>query len=211
MVSFIVSYTKLNSAGSITINTYGTTTYCPVTTPIVVGDGTVTMMATGTDANDVITEENIPVVPVGTGVLIHGNANQAYNCYTHADLSTPPTETLDRNYLVGVTSNQEAPVNSYVLQYHSDEGFGFYQVASVTPTVGQGKAYLQLPGSNHAKVIYFTQEEAADHAATSIDVPTASQQVEAIYNLSGTRLTAPQRGISIIRRTDGTIIKKVLP
>ncbi len=119
---------------------------------------------------------------------------------------------LNRNLLTGVTEEYgvSAPVGSYVLQYHSDEGFGFYQVDDIQPTVDQGKAYLTLPPSG-AKVIYFTQEEANQHA-TAIHATTAdTAPTGAIHHLSGVRLSQPQKGFNIIRRTDGTVIKKVLP
>ncbi|MBR0046337.1 MAG: hypothetical protein IJP75_05565 [Bacteroidaceae bacterium] len=208
-----VSYIPLTSAGSIKVKQFGTATYCPCETPLVVGDGTLTMMATGTTEESVITEENIPVVPVGTGVLIHG-ANQTYNCYTSADLSIPSTATLNRNLLTGVTETDgiSAPVGSYVLQNHSDEGFGFYQVNDIQPSVDQGKAYLTLPlNAANARVIYFTQEDADQHATAIQATAADNAPTDGIYHLSGIRLSKLQKGLNIIRRPDGTVIKKVLP
>ncbi len=69
-------------------------------------------------------------------------------------------------------------------------------------------------GDNFALTYYGTgsaKENTGDNGSVDIDeVETADEVVPvAIYSISGARLTAPQKGINIIRMSDGTV-KKVL-
>lgn len=204
--SITASYIKLAEAGTVTVSSAGAATYCPTGgQPVVVGNGTLTNIITGVQ-NGVVTEENIPIVPSGTGVMLHGEGT--YKCYTDSRLSTPAITT---NYLVGVTSGGSVPIGSYALQYQTGEGLGFYpvQTENYTP-IGAGKAYLTLPKELQAnlRTLFFTQED-ADRNATAIR-PTRldGQSPSTLYNLNGLQLKTPQRGINIIREADGTIRKK---
>ena len=208
IVSITASYIKLAEAGTVTVSSAGAATYCPTDgQPIVVGDGTLTQIITGVN-NGVVIERNIPIVPSGTGVMLHGEGT--YKCYTDSRLSTPAIAT---NYLVGVTSGGYVQVGSYALQNQDGEGLGFYpvQTENYTP-IGAGRAYLTLPTGLTAnlRVLFFTQED-ADRNATAVQSTHLDNQSSAtLYNLNGFQLKTPQRGINIIREADGTIHKKAL-
>jgi len=211
LISFIISYITLQevTTETVTVSNAGAATYCPTgEQSIVVGDGTFTNIITGVK-DGVVTEENIPIVPTGTGVMLHGEGT--YKCYTDSRLSTP---TIATNYLVGVTSEGSVPLGSYALQNQEGEGLGFYpvQTAGYTP-IDAGKAYLTLPDELKANLrpLFFTQED-ADRNATAIQ-PTHfdGQSATTLYNLNGLQLKTPQKGINIIRKADGTIRKVVTP
>jgi len=206
--SITANYIKLVEAGTVTVSSAGAATYCPINQPVVVGNGTLTNIITGVEG-DVVKEENIPVVPSGTGVMLHGAGT--YKCYTDSRLTEP---TIATNYLVGKTAGGHVPVGSYALQNQKEEGLGFYpvQTADNTP-IAAGKAYLTLPKELQANLrpLFFTQDD-ADRSTTGLQ-PTRfdSHSATTFYNLKGLPLKAPQKGINIIRKTDGTIRKVVTP
>ena len=207
--SITASYIKLAEAGTVTVTDAGAATYCPTGgQPVVVGDGTLTQIITGVK-DGVVTEENIPVVPSGTGVMLHGAGT--YKCYTDSRLTEP---TIATNYLVGETAGGYVPVGSYALQNQEGEGLGFYPVETEKYTpISAGKAYLTLPSgfSANLRALFFNQAD-AEHSATAIQSPRFdSHSATTFYNLNGLPLKAPQKGISIMRRADGTIRKVVTP
>ncbi|GEM_PF-4614038 len=208
--SITANYIKLAEAGTVTVSSAGVATYCycPINQRVVVGNGTLTNIITGVE-NGVVKEENIPIVPSGTGVMLHGAGT--YKCYTDSRLTEP---TIATNYLVGETDGGYVPVGSYALQNQEGEGLGFYPVQTVEHTpIGAGKAYLTLPKELQANLrpLFFTQDD-ADRSTTGLQ-PTRfdSHSATTFYNLNGLPLKAPQKGINIIRKADGTIRKMVTP
>ena len=206
--SITASYIKLAEAGSVTVSDVGAATYCPINQRVVVGNGTLTNIITGVEG-DVVKEENIPVVPSGTGVMLHGAGT--YKCYTDSRLTEP---TIATNYLMGETDGGYVPVGSYALQNQEGEGLGFYPVETEKYTpISAGKAYLTLPSgfSANLRALFFNQAD-AEHSATAIQSPRLdSHSATTFYNLNGLPLKAPQKGINIIRKADGTILKVVTP
>lgn len=209
IINITTSYIKLAEAGSVTVTDAGAATYCPTGgQPVVVGDGTLTQIITGVK-DGVVIEENIPIVPSGTGVMLHGAGT--YKCYTDSRLTEP---TIATNYLVGETIGGYVPVGSYALQDQEEDGLGFYPVENEDYTpISAGKAYLTLPNalSANLRALFFSQED-ADRSATAIQSPRFdSHSATTFYNLNGLPLKAPQKGINIMRKADGTIRKVVTP
>ncbi len=211
--SITVSYTKLTKVGETTVKSVGMATYCPVGQTVVVGDGTKTFIYTGVEANGTtLIEKALPVVPVGTGVMIQGVADTetTYNLYSSDALTATAPVT---NLLVGVTeANKKVPANSYVLQ-NGVVGLAFYYVnETLDITIGAGKAYLKgdaLGGGVKAN-LFFRGGEEPDPMGISTMTPDESP-IEAIYNMQGIRQSAPQRGINIIRLSNGRTIKRIMP
>ena len=211
--SITVSYTKLTKVGETTVKSVGMATYCPVGQTVVVGDGTKTFIYTGVETNGTtLIEKALPVVPAGTGVMIQGVADTetTYNLYSSDALTATAPAT---NLLVGVTeANTKVPTNSYVLQKGS-VGLAFYYVnESVNITLGPGKAYLKgdaLGGGVKAN-LFFRGGEEPDPMGIST-MTSDESPIEAIYNMQGIRQSAPQRGINIIRLSNGRTIKRIMP
>ena len=213
IASLVVSYTKLTKVGETTVKSVGMATYCPVGQTVVVGDGTKTFIYTGVETNGTtLIEKALPVVPAGTGVMIQGVADTEtiYNLYSSDALTATSPAT---NLLVGVTeANKKVPANSYVLQKGA-VGLAFYYVnETLDITIGAGKAYLKgdaLGGGVKANLFFRGGEEPDPmgiSTATSDESP-----IEAIYNMQGIRQSAPQRGINIIRLSNGRTIKRIMP
>lgn len=208
IINITASYIKLTEAGTVTVFNAGAATYCPINQRVVVGNGTLTNIITGVE-DDMVKEENIPVVPSGTGVMLHGAGT--YKCYTDSRLTEP---TIATNYLVGKTAGGYVPAGSYALQYQDKDGLGFYPVETENYTpISAGKAYLTLPSgfSANLRALFFNQAD-AEHSATAIQSPRFdSHSATTFYNLNGLPLKAPQKGINIMRKADGTTRKVVTP
>ena len=134
---------------------------------------------------------DVPVILQGEGTLEITASN--------ADIAATPESTTS-GLLQGTYKSIPAPVGSYVLQ-NIDEVVGFYLVGEDQPTVGAFRAYLNAPASG-VKVYTFGED-----GTTGISVPSvSSKSSEAIYNLSGQRLSKPMKGINI-RNNKKVILK----
>lgn len=112
--------------------------------------------------------------------------------------------TKTAGWLTGVYTATEAPVGSYVLQNNNSK-VGFYQVATgEQPTVGTYRCYLTEPTSSRGAYFFAGTDE-----TTGIDAINALTSGKAeIYNATGVRVPALQKGMNIIRTENGT--KKVM-
>ena len=200
--SLTVSYTKLPEIGSVNVSSAGVATYCP-TTPVIIGNGTISSIVTGVNSEGRIELNDIEVIPAGTGVMLFGQGNhKLYSCEDYT--ATVPVT----NYLVGVTTDTPAIIDSHVLQNGVD-GIAFYQVktAGIT-TVTAGKAYLLLPnGTLHAKTINIFDET----ESTDIYILKRDYEIESIHTIDGKKVDYFINGINIIRLKNGKIIKSFNP
>ena len=139
-------------------------------------------------------------VPAGTGIIVKGEAG-SYKI---------PFGTSSAYYLNLLLGNMEPTTieptdGKYANLILTDgaNGFGFYHLD--TPyAIGANSAYLQLPVSLFSsnvcsvKLIY---EEDAD-AINDVTLITPKESV--VYDLGGRKLSAPRKGLNLIRYSDGT-------
>ena len=204
LIKMTVHYIRLTDTGrQVEVTDAGYATFCP-SQDVIVGDGTRSYAITGVDEEGVVQKSGVPVVAVGTGVLLVGKGN--YTLYRSTELTaTAPAS----NCLVGVTSNTTAPIGSYVLQ-NQNGVVAFYEVdASDQPIVGAERAYLYLPSRAGIKV-FFNSDDAI---AASIKQTTlnAENEIEGIYTLNGTKTTTPQQGVNLMRYSNGKVVKVFIP
>ena len=104
--------------------------------------------------------------------------------------------------LTGVYVDTPAPGDSWVLQ-KQDGDVSFYKVGDAKPTVGANRAYLTPEGQSPARLSFPFEDE-----LTAIDAIKAmtSGKVE-IYNVSGAKLPALQKGMNILKTNDGRSLK----
>ena len=144
-------------------------------------------------------------VPAGTGIVVKGDAG-TYK------IPFGTSSAYYLNLLVGnmKPSTIEPTESEYANLFLTDgaDGFGFYHLD--TPyAIGANSAYLQLPVSlvsNNACSVKIIYEEDAD-AIHDVKLITPAESI--VYDLNGRKLSAPQRGVNIIRYSDGSS-KKVL-
>lgn len=106
--------------------------------------------------------------------------------------------TYTEGLLTGTYERIAAPNGSYVLQKHDDK-VGFFKVDTSVkqPNVPANRAYLTVSNSS-AKAFYFGGD------ATGISAIEALMNGDAeIYNVSGVKQNTLQKGINIIKTSDG--------
>lgn len=111
------------------------------------------------------------------------------------------SEDLSNGLLVGVYSRTAVPAGNYVLQKQNNK-VAFYRVSSETASVyvGANRAYLSGETSNGVKAFFFNEEG----MATGINAIDALVDGKAeIYNAAGVRMSNLQKGVNIIRTSDG--------
>ena len=154
--------------------------------------------------------EALANIPAGQPVLLKANAADYTFTATGATLKTdqqPDGEGL----LTGVYADDYAPAGSYVLQNNA-EGVAFYNVENDNAQrVVQYTAYLTLPETaQQANRLIFALGE---NDVTGIKgVETAAEStatVVEIYDLSGRQVSAPVKGINLMKMSDGSV-KKVI-
>ncbi len=104
----------------------------------------------------------------------------------------------DNDGLKGVldSSTYYAPQGSYVLQKQGDTPAAFYRVAeSESIIVGTYHCYLNYSAGSDVKAITFSF---SDETATGIEAVDEAADNEAIYDLSGRKVTNPTKGIYIV-------------
>lgn len=144
------------------------------------------------DKGDYVELEQVTSVPAGTGILLIGERGTCEVPFVLTD------EPIEDNLLVGTLTPQE-------LQTTTDDGHTNYVLGSKNGAVGfyktqpgtiaAHKAYLQLPsGASGVRLVF------GDGFTTAIDQPSLqpSSSGAPVYNLSGQRVAAPQRGIYVV-------------
>ncbi len=111
-----------------------------------------------------------------------------------------------RGQLVGGYTQTTAPERSYVLQKHGDN-VAFYLVNDVKPTVNPFRAYIKAQETSEAKLFSIVFDEDGTTAIDGIE-NSGLMEVER-YNATGVRIAAPEKGLNIIRYSNGTT-KKVM-
>ncbi len=153
------------------------------------------------------TEET--TVPANKPVLITGSGQ-----FTATNVEVPAFTrgtTFDNGELTGVYSTTQAPVGSYVLQNHasSPNGVAFYLVNDVQPNVGPFRAYIKPQASNAKalRVIFINGDDTTGIGTLHNDGTLTMDNAE-YYTVGGARLSAPQKGLNVVRYSNG-IVKKI--
>ena len=115
-------------------------------------------------------------------------------------------EMFTNGKLTGVYSPTTAPVNSYVLQNHTNGGgVAFYRVNGVQPTAYPFRAYLNA-STNEAKAIFVE----FDGATSILEKERDGMGVEAVYSVEGIRLENMQKGVNMVKMKDGSVRKIII-
>ena len=108
-----------------------------------------------------------------------------------------------------LTDNTVAiPAGKYVLSaktYATGRKVGFYRVTTDNVKLPKNRAYFSIGSSAGVKEAYFFGS--GDDETGLSDLVSGEKEVEGIYDLQGKRLPRMQKGVNIIRFTDGTTRK----
>ena len=161
-------------------------------------------LPTGVEAYSCSAHENdlLTLTKVGTPA-----ANTPYILYTKAGCSatltgwgTAKQENYTVGYLTGVYESTTATAGTYVMQ-KNDGKVGFYQVQSgEEPTIGVYRAYMTIP-SSLARAFFIGFDEGETTAIKTLDV-LMNEKVN-IYNANGVQIPSLQKGMNIIKGSDG--------
>lgn len=149
---------------------------------------------TAIDAGNVVllSPKQNPIVVAGEGVVLRGNEGKYKFVQNFGNF-----EKEDGNQLVGTINGigLSESDNAYLLARKKDTTeVAFYRLAT-NYTMLPNKAYLKLPSANSRAMIPVLWD---DEATGVLDVGEESEEASDIYNLSGQRLSKPQKGINIV-------------
>lgn len=133
-------------------------------------------------------------VPAGEGLFIEGTAGQRFTIGVASSGTAITGNLLKGQVTEGTVTASASGANHYVFGYTSATDYGFYNLTSDT-TVPAGKAYLELAtalGAGAKVNVMF------DNETTGItNVEGKNIEDNAVYNLSGMRVTKLTKGIYI--------------
>lgn len=149
---------------------------------------------TAIDAGNVVllSPKESPVVVAGEGVVLKGNEGNYKFVQNFGNF-----EKEKGNQMVGAISSiaLSESDNAYLLaRKKGTTEVAFYRLATKY-TMLPNKAYLKLPSANSRAMIPALWD---DEATGVLDVGEESEEASDIYNLSGQRLSKPQKGINIV-------------
>lgn len=149
---------------------------------------------TAIDAGNVVllSPKESPVVVAGEGVVLKGNEGNYKFVQNFGNF-----EKEKGNQLVGTIKgiSLSESDNAYLLaRKKGTTEVAFYRLATKY-TMLPNKAYLKLPSANSRAMIPVLWD---DEATGVLDVWEESEEASDIYNLSGQRLSKPQKGINIV-------------
>lgn len=161
----------------------------------------------GVTAGGELYATEVTTVPANTPVLV--TAQGTYSADNASVAAVKATDLREGGELVGVYAPTQAPVGSYVLQKHTDK-VAFYPVVGVQPTVKPFRAYIRPQGeaasySMLSVVFGFDEETAIDTVETAEGVKEVSR-----HDAAGVRISRPQKGLNIIRMSDGSVRKVII-
>lgn len=172
---------------------------------VAVPDGCEAYKIVSVDADNALQCEPVTQIVANEPVLLVGEGAYEFAA-SDVTVSVAP-ETLVSGLLNGSYEATTAPVGSYVLQ-PQDGVTAFYRVAEAgKQQVVPFTAYLTLPAVG-ANVRMLSIDLGSD--ATAIEnVPSSAATVVAVYDLSGRSVEGLQRGINLVKMSDGTV-KKII-
>ena len=119
--------------------------------------------------------------------------------YVFSGISKAIEETYSNGLLTGThVSNYEAPLGSYVLQYHLGSGFAFYKVNRYGIMLPANRCYLTKNSSLAKLLVPFSEEETTGIENINVDSNNSDAK---IYTLDGKKIDANkvnQNGIFVV-------------
>ena len=119
--------------------------------------------------------------------------------YVFSGISKAIEETYSNGLLTGThVSNYEAPLGSYVLQYHLGSGFAFYKVNRYGIMLPANRCYLTKNSSLAKLLVPYSEEETTGIENVNIDSNNSDAY---IYTLDGKKIDvnkANQNGVFVM-------------
>lgn len=144
-------------------------------------------------AGESITYSSAETIAANSPVMIEANENVSGYEFTASNVEIAATANgvVTNGLLKGgyATMTAAADANNYVLQNNAN-GVNFYLVTETAATVKPFRAYLTAP--TNARALSF------DFNTTGVNHVKVNSENAEVYNLSGQRVAAPQKGLYIV-------------
>ena len=191
----VISNVELFRASEATMKTFKAGTYGTFIAPfdVTIPSGVTASKVTGHTGNTLELTDLPGTIPANTPVVVKGIDAIEQTFYGK---NTADQDSYKEGPLVGVYTDDDVPVGSYVLQTQGGVQ-GFYKVSTALKAV-PNRAYLTL--DSPVKAYFFDQTD----AVRSLQAEEAAEGT--IYNLSGQRVQKAQKGIYIVNGKK-TVIK----
>lgn len=151
----------------------------------------------------VVGENNIPVIPANTGILVKSSESASKIPFTICEESVETVDVAGNLLVAGcdptaVWSDESKLFYKLSWKNSSYEDLGFYWGVegghSITPS--KNKAYLVLDAANASNFRYLIGGE-EEGTLTAIDGVVETEDVANIYDLQGKRVVAPKAGVYV--------------
>lgn len=140
------------------------------------------------------------IIPKNTPVILRAEESAIFkeNDKNYIKLVTSESDMSlsTDNDLLGTDDDKDSPSDNCYILSHGSKGLGFYKWPT-TKTLEAHKAYIE-GGSSSAKALIFRFENEATGINNEIIDSASDESEPVIYNLSGIRISKPQKGINII-------------
>lgn len=142
------------------------------------------------------------VIPKGAPVILRAEESAIVqdggkNCITLVTSESGKSISAE-NVLLGTDDDMDSHSDNCYILSHGSKGLGFYKWPT-TKTLEAHKAYYIDGGSSSAKALIFRFEDEATGINNEIIDSASDESEPVIYNLSGIRISKPQKGINIIK------------
>ena len=163
--------------------------------------GVIAYSCAAKDGEDYLTLSKVDAPEANVPYILYAESGSTG---TLTGYGTATADTYTTGWLTGVYTPTLVPVNSYVLQNNKSDGVAFYKVAEgEQPTANPYRCYLTDGGVGGARALYFNFDET--NAVETIKALTAGKNT--IYNAAGKVVPSLQKGLNIIKMSDGSIRK----
>ena len=164
---------------------------------VTIPEGVTASKVTGTEGEILVFEGLEETIPANTPVVLYSE-NGCEETFIGTDLSTDVTYTV--GLLTGTyEESTTVPAGSYVLQTQ-DNGQKFYLVGANTTFNMPNRAYLTVPAeSAGVKAFSFGGETTGINGVETL----TDGAVESIYTINGTRVNSLQKGLNIVKMSNG--------
>ncbi len=158
-----------------------------------------------------LTEATEPAA--NTPYILENTGSDDYSA-TLTAYGTASTTTYTSGLLTGtLVSSGEVPTsdtsNSYYVLQTQNEKQAFYIVKDEAIDLVAYRAYLTVPASTEVKAFFFGNDEADAINGVSTDA-SANATLEGVYSVNGVRQNSLQKGVNILRMSDGTTRKVIV-
>ncbi len=160
--------------------------------------GTAFVATTTSGSNVTLAPVEDKIVTAGTGLMIKGNANEAFKIATTTNEATYSGDNLLVGLPTGGTVEVAGSGYNYVFGWIDPVDPGFYLIDSDQPTLGANKAYLHTTEALSKLSIIIDETPSQEETDGISSVEGSKAELTNAYNVAGQKVGSDYKGIVII-------------